>query len=419
MNSPGDRKLRSERFSTQAFMWRLIVLRMFMLFTFVVYALGFGASPTVLSYLAAICIFSMGFSFASWRYFKKAESQSAGALSLQLVWDSFIILCFVWLAGRSTNPFIYYQLLVIAISASILPEKFTVFFTALAIAAYSLVMYLDLGHHMSHMDSSFKAHLLGMWVNFTGSAVLIAFFISRLSSALTKRDDLLRLAREENLKNEQIIGIGTLAASTMHSFGTPLSTISMAVSELDSLHEDEQSRACTSMIQAQIQRCKKTMKKLAALTARKEMNERRISTVDLADEIKEYLQLINASPMPSIELHACVSGKLLPGGLLLLHAVINLIDNAVEAANSYVTVTFTQENSADTMMITIKDDGHGLLKGSAKATKKPSAARAEGLGIGLLLVNSTIERLGGTVTYNNPTPSETSTRITIELPCIE
>ena len=238
---------------------RLIVLRVFISCSFIVYVLGFGLPSKIVFWVGLIILISAIFTLVSWRY-KVMETQAkVGFLITQLLWDSAAILLFVWLAGGSTNPFIYYQLLVIAISASILPEKFSWFFSALGICAYTAFMYLDLGHHMAHMDASFRSHLIGMWVNFSGSALLISFFISRLSGVLRSQEKALQLAREEHLKNEQLIGIGTLAASTVHSFGTPLSTITMTASELEALHNDSDTLACTSLIKAQIDRCKTTM----------------------------------------------------------------------------------------------------------------------------------------------------------------
>ena len=345
------------------------------------------------------------------------ETQAkVGFLITQLLWDSAAILLFVWLAGGSTNPFIYYQLLVIAISASILPEKFSWFFSALGICAYTVFMYLDLGHHMAHMDASFRSHLIGMWVNFSGSALLISFFISRLSGVLRSQEKALQLAREEHLKNEQLIGIGTLAASTVHSFGTPLSTITMTASELEALHNDSDTLACTSLIKAQIDRCKTTMKKLTSLTTRESLNEQSISIAELTEEIKEYLYLVNARPMPSMRVDTAINSFNLPGGILLLHALINLIDNAVQAATSQVSISIKATPHHEDVIIVIEDDGKGLSRDAITTGEEGLDSSNGGLGIGLLLVNSTIERLGGTVSYLSATEPPLLTRISVQLP---
>ena len=395
---------------------RLIVLRVFISCSFIVYVLGFGLPSKIVFWVGLIILISAIFTLVSWRY-KVMETQAkVGFLITQLLWDSAAILLFVWLAGGSTNPFIYYQLLVIAISASILPEKFSWFFSALGICAYTAFMYLDLGHHMAHMDASFRSHLIGMWVNFSGSALLISFFISRLSGVLRSQEKALQLAREEHLKNEQLIGIGTLAASTVHSFGTPLSTITMTASELEALHNDSDTLACTSLIKALIDRCKTTMKKLTSLTTRESLNEQSISIAELTEEIKEYLYLVNARPMPSMHVDTAINSFNLPGGILLLHALINLIDNAVQAATSQVSISIKATPHHEDVIIVIEDDGKGLSRDAVTTGEEGLDSSNGGLGIGLLLVNSTIERLGGTVSYLSATEPPLLTRISVQLP---
>ena len=399
--------------NARATLRRLLILRTFVLCSFVGYTLFFSLNPSSMYAVGGLVVSSALFAFISWRISGAKPQWASRVLVSQLVWESIAILVFVWFAGRSNNPFIYYFLVVVAISASILPERFAWFFAGVGIAAYSALIYLDVGHHMSHMDSSFKAHLLGMWVNFTGSALLLAFFIARMSAALKQQERALNHAREENLKNEQLIGIGTIAASTLHSFGTPLSTIAMTASELNDLHKDEDTQNCTQIIQAQILRLRETMQKLTALTARKQVAEQQVQVKAFVKELAEYLQLVNAKPMPNLSIKEGAAEVSLPGGLLLLHAIINLIDNAVDAANTRVGVSF--EQTGKRIKIEITDDGKGFITGSEQGE---GANHRKGMGIGLMLVNSTIERLNGTVQYSSPKDDigGNLTRVTVTLP---
>lgn len=396
---------------------RLFSLRAFILCSFVLYATFFNPQPDVFVAVSVLIAASILFSFFSWNFNRNSQNYILRTHIFQLLWDSGVILVFVWFAGRSLNPFIYYQLLVIAISASILPEKFAWFFSGLGIAAYSVLIYLDVGHHMSHMDASFKSHLISMWVNFTGSAVLIAFFVSRLSSALRQREEALHLAREKNLENEQLIGIGTLAASTVHSFGTPLSAITMAASEIDALHSDEDTHHCTKVIKSQIERCKETMGKLSSLSDKAPLDDQRTSIEELSREMMEYLTLVNVSPMPSVKMAPeLVMDQSLPGGILLLHAVINLVDNAIDAADEVVMISMLESPVLQGLRIIIEDDGEGIPFDESGAVDSKSSKKETGLGIGLMLVNSTIERLGGTVSFKNPSELQSATQITIDIP---
>lgn len=396
---------------------RLLILRAAVLGSFIIYAFAFTNHVSGVATLASLILASSVYSWFMWLRYINGRVLSDSTLTIQLIWDTIVILLFVLANGRSTNPFIYYLLVVVAISASILPEKIAWVFSASGIIAYSLLMHLDFNQHMAHMDSDFRSHLLGMWVNFVGSAVLISFFISRLANVLKARERALGLAREEILKNEQLIGIGTLAASTVHSFGTPLSTITMATGEISAIHKDRETSECTDMIKTQIERCKNTMSKLTMLASDKGSPNQDMALDVFVYELKEHFSLMNVKPMPTFKLKYFVEFPNVPGGILLLHAIINLIDNAIHAAKSCVSVNVEIINRS--VQFSIEDDGTGIesedLKQFGEAVFSSSN---KGLGIGFLLANSTIESLKGHVSFENPDPMETNslTRVVAEIP---
>ena len=397
---------------------RLLILRACVLCSFVLYTVGFAGYPTGLWSAGVLLVLSGIFSAKTWLHYRAEKVIPNGALLLQLAWDGIAILIFVCATGRSTNPFIYYLLVFVAISAGVLRERMAWVFTIVSISAYSLLMYLDTNQHMAHMDAQFRSHLLGMWINFVGSAILICFFISRLTRALKDRERALSLAREEILKNEQLIGIGTLAASTVHSFGTPLSTIAMAIGEIDAIHNDVETRECTASIKAQIDRCKATMKKLTSLASHKKTPVQNIALETFILELEEHFALMDAKPSPSFTLEVGTENRDLPGGMLLFHAIINLIENAINAANTRVNITIGM--SLDCIDILIEDDGLGIENETLENLGEAVFTSKSGLGIGFLLANSTIERLGGSVRFSNPRASDAVplTRVFVTIPSI-
>lgn len=402
---------------------RLLILRIFVLVSLVLYVLGVSYNPLGVWSVTLLCSVSIAFSILVWVRYGYGRALSNRLLIAQLIWDSLIILIFVYLAGGATNPFIYYWLVIIAISASVFQEKVVWSFCVSGIVAYSTLMYSDIDQHIHHLNAEFRSHLVGMWINFVGSAILISFFISRLTSALRVRERALGVAREEILKNEQLIGIGTLAASTVHSFGTPLSTIAMAAGEIESIHYDDETKDYLIIIKKQIDRCKQTMSKLSQLASHKDSSHQKIALDELLADIKEHFLLMNVRPMPSFSVLCATKNIFLPGGILLSHAIINLVDNAIQASRSCVRITIdsTHHLNKKRIYLIIEDDGCGVSPemlehfGEAIVSSKKS-----GLGIGCLLANSTIERIGGSVVFSNPDHSEDCplTRVTIELPFV-
>jgi len=75
-------------------------------------------------------------------------------------------------------------------------------------------------------------HLAGMWVNFALSALVISWFVTRISATLRQRDAQLAQARERQAQRAHVLALGTLAASSAHALATPLATIAVLVGEL-------------------------------------------------------------------------------------------------------------------------------------------------------------------------------------------
>lgn len=404
---------------------RLLALRGVVLGSLVFYVVGLASytdgAATVISSVTvtALLVISAIYSMLVWRRFGSGRRPLPNrVLVAQLLWDGIVILIIVSASGRSTNPFIYYLLVITAISASIFREKTVWMFCLSGIFAYSILMYLDINQHMAHMTAEFRSHLLGMWINFVGSAILISFFISRLTAALQSRERALALAREEILKNEQLIGIGILAASTVHSFGTPLSSIAMATGEIEALHGDRATIDCTAIIKMQIERCKNTMAKLTSLASHKASPYQGTLIETFVAEIQEHFKLMNATPTPVFTFDPTQPKRYLPGGILLLHAIVNLVDNAIHAARTQVHITV--ESSATLAHILIEDDGSGLKPEILDNLGEAISSSKTGLGIGFLLANSTIERLGGRVHWCNPAEGDdvSLTRIMVDIPLL-
>lgn len=347
-----------------------------------------------------VLLLGVGVSLYVWFRFRHQGQLSDGFVAMQLLVDVVLLFCLVWFNGRSTNPFIYYLLVIVAVSASILPGLLLWAFSIGSIAIYSFLMYFDLNEHLLHMPHDFQLHLLGMWLNFVGSALLISFFISRLTTALRDRERLLAAAREETLKNEQLIGIGTIAASTVHSLGTPLSTIALSIGELRAQNSDEETEQYLSLMQSQIERCKTTMRKLSLLANNDSQQQETFTLALLVADMREYFLLVNANPQPQFIVQSELHELRIPGNLLLKHALTNLIDNAVQAAKTLVTVNIIAEG--ESIRFIIEDDGDGIANELVDKLGKPvPSSKAEGLGIGIFLANSTIEKLAGKVRFYN------------------
>ncbi len=370
--------------------------------------------PLNYSYLAVIISFGVVSTIASLIYLRKSVFLSDIELLSQLTIDAILLILLVAFSGGASNPFIYYYLVLIGISAAIFRPKLAWLFCISAIVAYSVLMYKDLAHHAHAGFSDFQLHLLGMWFNFVGSSSLLCLFVARLATALKDREHRLSLAKEENLKNEQLIGMGTLAASTAHHLGSPLSTMAILLEEIENEDLSKNVRESTELLKAQVDRCANSLVALNSIAEQNDSSKTTTTLAKLFEDIEEHYLLFNSKLFPSISICIGSEHTQIQGGYVLRHALINLIDNAIQAAKSSVHVY--AERAGDYVKMTIADDGDGLSAGQHKDWGKiVFTTKKQGFGIGALLANSTIEKLNGTVSMADKTAGQ-ETVVSVLLP---
>lgn len=353
---------------------------------------------------------------------RKTLQPEGRELFLTSLLDSLLLIFLVSFSGASSNPFIYYLLVQIAVAALLFQGKRIWIFSGFSVLCYTALFYADLFQHSKHNMSGFQLHLLGMWVNFIASAMLITFFVSRLSTALRDGQQQLAEAREANLKNEQLIGIGTLAASTVHALRTPLSTMAVLLSDLKSEQHYKELDEDFALLLKQIERCKQTTDKLAALADKPDDLQAYENPEQLFAFLQENYQIIHSRVELKFYLHderseksKTKAGKI-SQHILLKQALLNLIDNALQAAQSKVRIDFTIMDAS--LHICILDDGDGIPEHILANWGKPFFSNKEaGLGIGIFLANSTIERFKGRIDLKTQAEDRTfSTQVNISLP---
>ena len=168
-----------------------------------------------------------------WRLKQPWEVTAAEAFLNLAVDIAGLSLLFYW-SGGATNPFVSLFLIPIAFAAVILPYRYVAGVSLLCVVCYSLLMvfYIPLPAIDPQFGGDFNVHVLGMWVNFLISAVLMAVVVGGVAGSLRERERQLSKSREEALINERIVAMGALSAGISHEINTPLSTMTLVVDEL-------------------------------------------------------------------------------------------------------------------------------------------------------------------------------------------
>ena len=297
----------------------------------------------------------------------------------------------LFLNGGVTNPLISYFLVLIVLAAYGLPKYQAWFFILLTVVDYSLLTqwHLPLASHLPNGTELFDVHLVGMWFTFVVSALIFALLISILVHTSRQQLQEIQNLREKQLKNEQLIGIATLAAGTTHELGTPLMTMHMLLSELT----DAQSLAPedVEILKLQVERCRKALQQLAQ-AGRTAQQEHHHSATDWLDTILNRWRLSH----PKANWHAAdtLADAHIPSSPLLDQALLNLLDNAAEAGDQVVELS-SQINAKYWQLDIIQNDAHAAE--TLHRQHDFSTEKTYGMGMGLYLSNASVEQFGGTI----------------------
>jgi two-component system, sensor histidine kinase RegB len=336
-----------------------------------------------------------------------------GAATALLGFDILQLAALLYLTGGLQNPFAILFLAPVMISATALPPRHTLALGLLAAGLATLLVFLHWPLPWAGNDRPVlpPQYQLGNWIalllglGFTGIyAWRVAKEARDLSEALAATE--LVLAREQHLS--QLDG---LAAAAAHELGTPLATIALVARELSRLAPAEGEMAeDITLLREQVQRCRGILGKLTSLQDDDAGPLDQLSLSLLIEEaagpqrpfgVPFEIALIGDKPEPVCRRN--------PG---MNYGLGNIVDNAVDFARSKVAITAMWTES--TVILTIADDGPGFTPEVLMRAGDPYLSRSHakesraggGLGLGLFIAKTLLERSGATLEFSNlPLPA--------------
>jgi two-component system sensor histidine kinase RegB len=330
---------------------------------------------------------------------------AAGLLALNIVELAGLL----FFTGGLQNPFSFLFLAPVLISATALPIRFTIMLGVLAVACSSALVFFHYALPWDRDDPLVlpPIYLFGVWLSILlaiGVTSLYAFQVTeesrKLSDALAATE--LVLTREQHLT--QLDG---LAAAAAHELGTPLSTIFLISRELEKTVNDGPFASDIKTLREQAQRCRDILAKIAQLSSSgAPFDHMRLST--LIEEVVAPHRDFDVD----IKVRIAVAGTSEPVGArnpAILYGVGNILENAVDFARQAVEVNAWWNN--DTVEIVISDDGPGIAPDILKRIGEPYLSRRpspdegghNGLGLGIFIARTLLERTGAKVSFTNRT----------------
>lgn len=337
-------------------------------------------------------------------------------LFAQLLVDVAALTAVVYFAGGAMNPLITLYLPLIAVAAAILSPRQATLLAAASVAGYSLLTVLGNPLHIHDAQRAFDLHLIGMWLTFVFSAVIIAWFVVRMTAAVRSRDAALAAAREAALRNERVVALGNLAAGAAHELGTPLATVAVLAGELENQTGlPEEVREDLALIAGQVRECKRIITALAARAGSSRAEAAQAQSLEawlaaLAQRWKNQRPMVS----PQIALAGTQPAPRIAPDATLEQALLNLFNNAADASPGAVEIAAHWD--ARRLEVEVADRGPGIPPEIAdRLGREAVTSRTDGAGIGLVLAVAAIERSGGALSFLARDGGGTRARVTLPL----
>ena len=344
--------------------------------------------------------------FLAFRYPATHRLPPSFALAI-LLFDALQLAGLLFMTGGLTNPFSLLMTVPVVISATSLPARWTLVLgvTVVGMATALAFVHMPLPWYPGTILSMPLIYVAGMWMAVVSSIAFTAIYAYRvaeearlLANALSATE--LILQREQHLS-----AIDGLAAAAAHELGTPLATIALVAKEMErALADDPRFREDVVLLRSQSQRCRDILKRLTSLSSEGEVHLGRLPFTSLIEEViaphRDFGIAIRLEPGAREGQEPI--GRRNPG---VIYGLGNLVENAVDFAREAVTLRWSWNEAR--VELSLIDDGPGFPAeiidriGEPYMSKRPPGEAGGGLGLGLFIAKTLLERSGAAVSFGN------------------
>lgn len=323
---------------------------------------------------------------------------------MQLGFDLWQLAGLLWLTGGITNPFAILFLAPVVTAATTLSRWVLLALGAMAMALSLTLVFVHQPLPWSPAGS-FDLPLIfkiGIWMAICVGSTFTSLYAWRTTKESRKMAFALATTEAMLAQEQKLSALGGLAAAAAHELGTPLATIQVVAKEMSREVEPGSPLADdAALILSQSLRCREILEQLSQRGDEGDLIHNSLSPEDLLEEAAE--PYIGRNKDITVSSSGAGPEPILQRQPELLYALKNYVDNAVDFAESRVELSAQWDD--ETLTIRVDDDGAGFdtallgRLGQPYASTRTRARTAGGLGLGVFISSTLIERTGGTVAY--------------------
>ncbi|HHL42238.1 MAG TPA: ActS/PrrB/RegB family redox-sensitive histidine kinase [Hellea balneolensis] len=329
---------------------------------------------------------------------------------VQLFFDVLQVSALLYLTGGLENPFSLLLLAPVVVAAKTLskPVFGLIAVTVMGASLLLLERHLPLPWSDDQSIAFPKLYLIGQWVALQVGMLFTAAYTwhatrqtRRMTTALATTDAI--LAHEQKLT-----ALGHMAAASAHALGTPLATILVTANEIArNAEEGSELIEDAELLKSQALRCRDILSELSTNTGQKDEFYDVLSLKEFLQEMVHPFQSLGKKI--NIDLVSSATNDVGPDihrQPELQYGLTNLIENALDFATSEVSILASWNERR--ICIDIIDDGPGFDPAVLSKLGEPYVSKrskehkqAGGMGLGLFISKTLVERRGGSVEFRN------------------
>lgn len=313
----------------------------------------------------------------------------------------------LFITGGLANPFAPLICVPVIISFASQPLRHSMALMLLAMLTVSALVYspYPLPWYEGEILRIQPVIKFAAWCSISSMMAFAAFYAYRVSQEAVLLADALSATELVLQQQKHLSQLDGLAAAAAHELGTPLATISVVAREMErELGNDARFGEDVQLLRSQSERCRDILRRLSSLPTADEEHMRRLP---LSSMIEEVLEPHRGGGI-ALEVRWLSDRATEPVGTrnaAILFGLGNLVENAVDYAREAVFIQVSHDR--EKVVLTIEDDGPGYSPdilariGEPYVTSRSRGDSAGGLGLGLFIAKTLLERSGATLHFEN------------------